>query len=153
MKSLVAVLLASFVALASAKGVVEIDLGEIKIFVPPNFVNIPGRGIDTLVGKIQSFDERISIAYDIGDLAGVQTRPSRPGDDYKTIWYREGKTGNTPVLTTLHQYGDGRRILYVTFPKAGPAQFSIEAKDEEQARRLAALIISFQPQIKAGRRR
>ena len=152
MKSLITIILASFAAMAWATASVETDLGGMTISMPKGFAHIIGQGLDSTVGKIQSVDGGISISYDIGPMAGVQARPPQAGDAHKTFWFREGKIGGTPVLTTLHGYNDGRLILYVSFPKLGPANFYTEVKDAEHARRLETLIYSFQPKEKAARR-
>ena len=93
--------------------------------LPAHWKNVPGDGIDTMVGQIESEKLPIKIDYDIGPFAGEYARTS---SSRKTKWIKEGTARNCRFVYML----DENDVLYVTYPDEGPANFWASIQKETE---------------------
>jgi hypothetical protein len=118
-------------------GVFNWRKGEVKI--APGFRAERITGIDTLMGQFVSADGRVTITYDIGELAGEHGGTGRRETVVQGARVRTGEATRTD---------DSGRTLYffkVSFPDSGCANFYLESTDARDRRAIDEIAAGFRP--------
>ena len=91
------------------------------------------QGFDSAVGRIAN--EKLSISYDIGPLAGVKVWPGR---NKEYLWYKEQQFLNNVVRVALRK----DNVLLVTFPHSS-ANFTAKVEKNEDIVDVLLMTLTF----------
>jgi hypothetical protein len=95
----------------------KLDLNNLPT-LPSHWRNVSEQGNDTRVGHFASTEKSLVIVYDIGPLAGSYANP-KAGP--LTTSVRSAQLGDSSFY---YRVSDNGKLLYITYPNEGPANFS-----------------------------
>jgi hypothetical protein len=119
----------------------ELDLIYAVVTLPQGFRHEWGGG-DTPCGKLVSRDGKTVIEFDLGFYAGTYARPKEKGQ----AWFRKGVVDSIPYQIALDMWPSKTgvdKILYVTFPDLGPANFWSHVETEDDIDRITKIILEL----------
>jgi hypothetical protein len=130
----------------------RIDLGFALVTLPDGFGHIVDQGDDSPVGRFVSDDGRMVIHYDLGPMAGIYAHPLEKGGPRKEISFRKGNVNRIPYQALISSQettvGKVVKTLFITYPKAGPANFWGNVETEADIQAMTEAILKLHPRGK-----
>jgi hypothetical protein len=115
--------------------------GQVKL--PAGFSYQVDQGTDTFEGHFTSRDKRLIIRHDIGGYAGAWA------SSRNATKFQEREVQGARVWTATHDWPDGKggktKLVGVTFPDSGCANFFVKSSEPRDADAIATIADSFQP--------